>query len=399
MQHQQHSIEVRDALPPRQGKRYGPAPQRLDRGCERSARRTAVLLRRGARRLGYATNQVALAVGIPQRTLSEWEQRWREDHLEARARGRPAHPSDIDKRNTLIDAVRHAGPHVGVATYQSQFPDMPRREVQDIVRRYKRLAGLRCRIAMNRLRWTTPGTVWAMDHTQPPALIDGVYRSVLCVRDLASGCQLAWHPLITESARHTIEVLETLFIRHGAPQVIKSDNGSPFIAEPMIDLLRSWSVTRLLSPPSTPRYNGACEAGIGWMKARTDHFATLHGHEPLWTTPDMHAALEQQNHRCFPSGPNGPTPHELFEARTPTTPRQRDDFVAAVDAARGTTITDQEQQQHGRPPQRQHTRSDVERALVEARLLTITRRRIPQPLKSFFMAKITHGPQDAWVHK
>ena len=388
MQHLQHSIEARDAVPQRDGRRYGPAPQRLRRRCERAARRAAVLLRRGAGRLGYAMNQVALALGMPRRTLGDWEQRWREDHLEARVRGRPARPSGIDRRNELIDAVRLEGLHVGVPTYQSRFPGMARREVENVVRRCKRLGVRRARTAMNRLRWTTPGTVWAMDHTQPPGLIDGVHPSVFAVRDLASGCQLAWHPLIAESARHTIQVLETLFIRHGAPLVIKSDNGSPFIAEPMIDLLRCWDVTPLLSPPSTPRYNGACEAGIGWMKTRTGHFATLRGCEPSWITPDLHAALEQQNRRGSPSGPTGPTPHQRFEARDPISPEQRAGFAALLNCTRNTPIADQSQQ-HDPSPQRQTTRSNVERALVEARLLVITRRRIPQPLKSFFSAKIT----------
>jgi transposase InsO family protein len=52
----------------------------------------------------------------------------------------------------------------------------------------------------------------------------------------------------------------SIFSTHGPPPVVKSDNGSPFVAEPFEELLKQWQVLALLSPPRTPRYNGAVEA-------------------------------------------------------------------------------------------------------------------------------------------
>jgi transposase InsO family protein len=52
----------------------------------------------------------------------------------------------------------------------------------------------------------------------------------------------------------------SIFSTHGPPLVLKTDNGSLFVAEPFEELLKQWQVLALLSPPRTPRYNGAVEA-------------------------------------------------------------------------------------------------------------------------------------------
>jgi hypothetical protein len=52
----------------------------------------------------------------------------------------------------------------------------------------------------------------------------------------------------------TIEALSLLFTIHGAPLVLKSDNGSAFIAEETHQLLQAWQVEVLFSPPRTPSY-------------------------------------------------------------------------------------------------------------------------------------------------
>jgi hypothetical protein len=88
-----------------------------------------------------------------------------------------------------------------------------------------------------------------MDHTDPGHAIDSEYESVFSVRDLASGCQLAWLPLHEATAHETAKVLEDLFIRYGPPLVIKSDNGSPLIAQGRSGPARtSAAVVRLQGP-------------------------------------------------------------------------------------------------------------------------------------------------------
>src|SRR3954452_25084008 len=107
-----------------------------------------------------------------------------------------------------------------------------------------------------------PGAVWAADFSEPPQPVEG-YPRLLAVRDLASGWQLLWLPLPDESARTAADGPGSLFPEHGAPLVVKSDNGSAFLAGDREALLAGCGVWHLFSPPRTPRYNGSCEASIG----------------------------------------------------------------------------------------------------------------------------------------
>jgi hypothetical protein len=63
------------------------------------------------------------------------------------------------------------------------------------------------------------------------------------VRDLASGYQLLWLPVPDESAAAAVAALGSLFREHGAPLVLKSDNGAAFLAGPTAALLGSWQVS------------------------------------------------------------------------------------------------------------------------------------------------------------
>jgi transposase InsO family protein len=216
------------------------------------------------------------------------------------------------------------------------------------------------------LHWTTPGRVWAMDHTDPPGVIDGQYPDVLAVRDLASGMQLAWLPVASQTAEWTARELEILFLCYGPPLVLKSDNGSAFISHLLRALLACWHVVPLFSPVQMPEYNGACEAGIGAMEQRTFSLAACMGRTWArsrfqWTSDALHAARRQANEFHRPWGHRGPTPREVWEARQPITADERARFAATLarcqqqvsdtlgSLARGNARPD-EALAHGNPP-------------------------------------------------
>ena len=52
--------------------------------------------------------------------------------------------------------------------------------------------------------------------------IDGVDHAVLAVRDLPSGMQLGWQPILGQSAPFATAALESLLADHGPPRVFKS---------------------------------------------------------------------------------------------------------------------------------------------------------------------------------
>jgi hypothetical protein len=145
-----------------------------------------------------------------------------------------------------------------------------------------------------------------------------------------SGQQLLWLPVRHADADHAVDALRSLFARHGAPLILKTDNGSPFGADQTQNFLAQSNVKSLFSPAYTPRYNGAVEAGIGSLKTRSERHATLAGRPGLWTHDDVAFAQMEANATSRPRGPDGPTPDELWQARPALQAGERAAFLTTV---------------------------------------------------------------------
>jgi len=319
--------------------------------------------------------------------------------LRIHALGRPARRAAVHERNQVIDLLDELGPATGLPTLRAAFPALARAELEDILARYRRVwKKLNVQI-LHRLRWPVPGRVWAIDFTQAPLPIDGLYPYLLAVRDLASGNQLLWLPVPDMTASVAHDALASLFTTHGAPLVLKMDNGSAFLAEAVQELLEKGTgsesssclspfgaqeVVPLFSPPYFPRYNGSIEAGIGSLKTRTETQAVRAGHPGHWTCDDAAAAQEQANATARPRGEQGPTPDDLWRTRATITPQERDLFQATL--ARRRIEARQEQ---ATPldaalypsDQRALDRKAISRTLGELGYLLFRRRRIPLPFK------------------
>jgi transposase InsO family protein len=230
------------------------------------------------------------------------------------------------------------------------------------------------------LRWTTPGTVWAMDFTEAPVPIDASERYLLALRDLGSGQQLSWLPVADMTAAPVIAELELLFTIHGPPLVLKSDNGSAFIASATQRLLRTWQVWPLFSPPGCPAYNGACEASIRWLKCWTAQLAARRGHADAWTKEDVEAAQHHANTALRAWRTHGPTREDVWQQRRPITPETRAAFAATLLPELATVSEERKAHEAhalSQPEARQCLRQMLERALVAHDLLHVSRRRIP----------------------
>jgi len=316
---------------------------------------------------------IARRLGVAVSTLRHWQIRWRKDRLQAHPRGRPARRSSRDVRARALALVWLLGPGVGVPTLQAVCPSMARRELQDLLRRYRRVWRLRSRQLAPVLHWKRAGTVWAMDFAEPPAPVDGVYRQLLAVRDLASGYQLLWLPTEDANAVTALAALDELFREHGRPLVLKTDNGSPFIAEEFQDALRGLHVWQLFSPPAWPRYNGSCEAGIGSMKTRTHHESARRGFAGQWTCDDMEAARLQANELARPWGHRGPTPIEVWKARKTISAHERGKFAGRV-----RTCMRNKKVRGESAGNRASRREALAQALVDHGLLEFTTRCVPK---------------------
>jgi hypothetical protein len=239
---------------------------------------------------------VAAALGVSGRTLRAW------GHAVARApvgpRGRPAHPLSAEDTRMIRLALRlHDGP-LTATVVQRWCPTASRRSVHAWLRTYRR--ALRRRLAA--VRWACPGRVWALDLSEPPRPIDGCYRYVVHVRDLASHYHLAALPVRRATAQPVCDLLRAICGATRPPLVLKVDNGSPCVSRQ----LRAWAqhagTALLYSPPAWPRYNGSIEASIGSLTTRTHELAALDGHPGTWTTDDVERARTHANATMRPAG-------------------------------------------------------------------------------------------------
>jgi len=333
--------------------------------------------------------RVAAALGLGVRTLRSWKERAEAGGLNAERRGRCPRRSSACERNRLLAEIEKEGPQIGVGPLKRRFPGMPRSEIRDILRRLRAWHRRQHVALLRELEWTEPGWVWAMDHTEPPAPVDRVHRTIFSVRDLGSGTQLSWQSQRGQTALEVARVLEDLFDLHGAPLVLKSDNGSAFISEEVLEVCKRWGVRQLFSPPRLPGYNGAVESAIRWLKERTDHAAARRGEAGFWSGEDLHVAMEQTNELPKDAERDGTPRRVVFSGRAPVSPELRTALARRLTYERECERRLRKLApgaEEGRVERAQIERKAMSRALVALGVLTIKTRRVSPTLKSIFAA-------------
>jgi transposase InsO family protein len=390
-----------DAKPHRRGqRRRRHRRQQARQRLQQRIRREAVDCYHHLQDEGCTLEQCGRLLNLAPRTLRQWEQDCRLSRPETitlAGVGRPTARSPLPVRQEIIDYLKLTGPGIGVPTLQEHFRDVARAELADLLARYRAVCRARHDEWQRVLHWQTPGRVWAADFTEPsrygltPSLppIAGLYPYVLAVRDLASGCMLAWQALPNLTEAVTSEALARLFARHGAPLILKTDNGSAFRADAFKQFLETSGVIPLYSPPSCPGYNGAIEAAIGSLKKRTEQHAREQGRSGLWALDDLEAGQTAAN-ASHPRRLNGRTPTSVWESRTLVDSVERVVFALTVERQRFQARTElgigqEESLDHWRSSA--VDRTAIERALVEHGHLLFTRRRIPLPLRAGKVAR------------
>ena len=302
------------------GRRRGLAGQRELRQRERSARQRAAQL---LEERSLTLRQGAALLGVSASALAEWSQL---GAARVVALGRRPKRADAAARSAAIETLRQVGAHVGLDRLAAIHPAVPRSELRELLRRYRaweavaKLDGREEGEEREELEWLVPGAVWATDFTRigadlPPSMNTSAPLA-LVVRDLASHRVLAVVPAQSENAAVVRETLEALIRVHGAPVVLKSDNGSGFVAEGARELCAREGVLQLYSPPGCPAYNGAVEASNAWLKRDVRHL--LRAGAPAAGAADLlEAARTLRNSTGRPWGAGGPTPDERWLERAP----------------------------------------------------------------------------------
>jgi putative transposase len=364
--------------PSQQGKRRGWPGQRSRRELEQMVRRQCVQFRIVTAEQGLTRAEAAEWLGLLPRTLRQWEDLYGEDGLQAVPRGRPVARSPVAVRQEVLAAIREVGPRIGVPALREHFPLLKRAELVDLLVRSRRVYRQRQRQALRVLHWRRPGSVWAIDFSEAPCDIEGEYRYLLAVRDLASKYTLMWRPVVEMTAEVTVAALRELFEAEGAPVLLKADNGPAFHAEATTGFLAAIQVQMLFSPAYTPRYNGAIEAGIGSLKTRTHRRAALDG-RTAWTCDDVEAARLEANTLAHPFGESSPTPDELWRQRHRVPDEERRRFDETLTAKVAELECEQASAMEGEnssTTKAKRQREAISRALVDLGYLEYTTRRI-----------------------
>jgi transposase InsO family protein len=289
------------------------------------------------RRFGLARRRIAASIGISERTLRDWRRKLGDGRGGGvlRGRGRPTFTCDVETRNGVIRFLHHVtGPVVGLPALRALFPHVPRCVLENLLVRYRRVWRRRYCPWGKRLQWHVPGSVWAIDFSKAAYPIDGVHWYIFAVRDLGSSYQLAWRAVPGERAEEVLAILRSLFREHGAPLVLKSDNGSAFIAEVMRQAMQEERVVQLFSPAGRPSYNGGLERSNRVNKMYTAQHAIQAGHEHQWLASDLEQARQVANEITRPWGHEGPTPREAWEGREPLSDEQRGELLRLLEEER-----------------------------------------------------------------
>lgn len=213
------------------------------------------------------------------------------------------------------------GPAASVAAVQAWCPTASRRAIAAWMRGERRHR----RAQLHVVRWQRPGRVWAMDFSEAPQPIDGVYRYLLHVRDLASHCHLAALPIPQPTAAVVGDLLQALVRRWRPPLVLKVDNGSAFISQALQSWAGATGIRLLYSPPRWPRYNGAIEASIGSITMRAFHVAAAAGHPDAWSSDDVEYARTWAN--TIVRRPSGDSAYACWTRRSQITRVERRRFL------------------------------------------------------------------------
>lgn len=193
------------------------------------------------------------------------------------------------QRLAIVWMVRK-DPSVGLPTLRRAIAGLPKNSTAAFLKRLKRVRGRRRRRRWCKVHWLVRGSVWAIDGTWFDQPVGDHGRRVLVVVEMHSRRTLCVDSVEGERARAVIACLQRLIAKHGAPLVIKADNGSAFIARCLARFCRRRGITLMHSPVRRPRWNGTCEVSGRWAKQRAVAAARLRGSSKLCQA-DLDAAV------------------------------------------------------------------------------------------------------------
>jgi putative transposase len=277
----------------------------------------------------YNVTELCDRYGISRKTAYKWLKRYGfegEAGLKDRSRAPKTSPSRTEPRvvQPLVDLRRKHptwGPRKLLAYLEKRAPETAwpsASTVGDILKRQglvEERRRSRARTPLERGALTQPAAanhVWACDFKGQFRTADGQLCYPLTVTDSFSRYLLGVEGLVSVGEPHSWPVFERLFRCYGLPQIIRSDNGSPFASARSLAGLTRLSVKWLklgIRPerikPGHPEQNGSHERMHRDLKRETVR------------PPAADHVAQQQRFDQFRQIRNHDRPHEALGQKTP----------------------------------------------------------------------------------
>ncbi len=253
---------------------------------------------------GWNYRRLCAETGVPFGNLQRWRTRQRAGALRWQKPGpKKLVPVDWEQLNAQVRDLRH-GRHRSRGTgrlYREHQASLSRRDLQALVAQARRECQQRRATLTRCIHWREPALVWSIDDAELLSLTDGVLR-LHNIHDL--GSRYKHRPLLGRQlpgpriAAH----LDELFRRHGAPVVLKRDNGGNLNHAEVDAVLTRYAVIALNSPRHYPPYNGGMERAQREVKEavrvrRGDGAASVD--DPVWSVV-AESVIHDLNHRARP---------------------------------------------------------------------------------------------------
>jgi transposase InsO family protein len=116
-----------------------------------------------------------------------------------------------------------------------------------------------------RLRPTHANHVWSYDFVADVTRDGRPYRILNIIDEYTRECLVCFVARRIRS-QDVVFILADLFLKHGVPEHIRSDNGPEFVAKKLLSWFATLDVKPLFIAPGSPWENGYCESFNGKMR-------------------------------------------------------------------------------------------------------------------------------------
>lgn len=209
----------------------------------------------GRRRINL--HDVAIALGVTERTIRNWRKQAKEDVPKM---GRPSLSKErIDEARKLVfvEMSKHGAP--GWRPISVILKDkVSVRLVQKFVSEYKFIQ--RQKKTSKRIEVVGKNVIWTMDGaiTKEAERIENQV-----IKDRGTKYWVGHKRTIKASnSLNVVETLKESFAQNGLPLVLSTDNGAAYTNKEVCLFLRNLKIVHLKSLPRTPQHNGSVEVGI-----------------------------------------------------------------------------------------------------------------------------------------